>query len=364
MEVVLIGLQFAGKSAVLDLLAAVEGPSPAQRGSQRRLSLRLPDPRLDSLAELLKPKKKTPVALSIVDPPPSGSDERSGRGGKGDPFAYARTADGLILVIGAFESPKAPHPTGSVNPVRDMKTVLSDMILADLVVLESRLERIGSMLKVGKKPESPLEVPLLERCKETLEAESPLSDIEFNQDELKLLSGFSLMTVKPILAVINVGERTPGERGPCHDREALITELLDEFPNTKAVAVCAPLELELAGMDPKDAGEFMEAEGIRRLGGEKILEALLGTCGRITFYTVIRDEARAWAVPRGSSAVDAAAAVHTDMGRGFIKAEVLSWRDLLDCGSLGSAREKGLLRLEGRDYEVQDGDVITIKFST
>ncbi len=363
MEVALVGLKYSGKSTVFDLLAGGEGTQPAGGTGPRRAALKVPDLRLDALAELLKPKKKTHVGISVVDLPP-GTERRSARAGSaGDPYTEARAADGLILVLRAFESPQAPHPEGSIDPSKDMKALISELILADLVVLEGRLERIEKMLKVGRKPENPLEVPTLERCKAALENENPLSGLELSRDEVKLLSGFAPMTLKPALAVLNVGEKDPGAAGAIASRDQITTEFIENFPDTKAIAVCAPLEMELGGMPSEDAAEFMEAEGIGKLGDEVILESLPDVCGRITFYTVIRDEARAWSVSRGSTAAEAAGAVHTDMQRGFIKAEVIGWRELIECGSIAAAREKGLLQIEGRDYEVRDGDVITVKFA-
>lgn len=359
----MVGLQFAGKSAVFDLLAAAAGSVPPQGVGLRRLMIQLPDTRLDQLAAVLKPKRKTQATVSLLDPHQQGAEEGRGKADERDPFAGFRTADGLIAVIRAFESPHVPHPAGSVDPLRDMRAVLSELILADLVVVDARAEKIQRLAKVGKKPENPLEADLVERCKSSLEGESPLRSLDLGPDEKKLLSGFSLMTLKPMLAVLNVGEREPGRAGAAPDRDEILARFLSEFPDIKAVAVSAPLELELAGMDSDDAREFMEAEGIKRLGGEVILESLPWVCGRIAFYTVVKDEARAWLISEGSTAAQAAGAVHTDMEKGFIKAETIGWRDLVECGSLAGARERGLLRLEGRDYVVTDGDVMTIKFS-
>lgn len=371
MEFALVGTPFSGKSTVFDLLAASQSASPPAGPGLRRLTLKLPDPRLETLGKLLKPEKTTPISVSFLDPAPKGIEESKSRTGRADPFASMRGADALILVVRAFDSPEVPHPAGSVDPLRDISVMRSEMILADLLVLEGRLEKILRMAKVGKKPENPLEVPLLERCKEALETEKPLNDMELRKDEVRMLSGFSLMTVKPVLTVINVGERAPGdqaEQDPEKRRpggtEAVLAEVLAKSPDTRPVAVCASFELELAELDPHEAREFMEAEGITKPGGERILELLPEVSGRITFFTVLGKEIRAWALAKGSTAVQAAGAVHSDMEKGFIKAETISWKDLVESGSAGAAREKGLIRLEGRDYLVRDGDVITVRFSS
>jgi GTP-binding protein YchF len=363
MEIALVGLQFAGKSTVFDLMAAAVGAAGPHGTGSRRLTVELPDTRLDKLAAVLEPEKVTQATLSLLDPAQSGVDEGRGRAVERDPLSDLRTCDGLIGVIRAFQSPLAPHPAGSVDPLRDMRGLLSELILADLVVVDARVEKIQRLAKVGKKPENPNEAGVLERCKSALESESPLKALNLGPDEKKLLSGFSLMTLKPMLAVLNVGERNPADSKEVPDRGEISARFTSEFPDTSTVAVCAPLELELAGLSMDEAGEFMQAEGIERLGGELILEALPTACGRITFYTVVRGEARAWLIPKGSTAAQAAGAVHTDMEKGFIKAETIGWRDLVQCGSLAASRERGLLRLEGREYVVRDGDVMTIKFS-
>jgi GTP-binding protein YchF len=363
-EFALVGTPYAGKSTVFDLLAANQSVSPPHGLGLRRLTLKLLDPRLDALAALFKPEKTTPISVSILDPAPQGAEDAKGRAGRADPFSAMRAADALILVIRAFDAPQVPHPAGSVDPLRDISVMTSEMMLADLVVIEGRLERIKRMAKVGKPAENPLELPLLERCREALEAEKSLGDMDLRQDELKVLSGFALMTVKPMLTVLNVGERPPGEESGADRREALIAEVSAKSPDTWPVAICASLELELAGLDPQEAREFMEAEGIGKLGGERILELALKVAGRITFFTVLGKEIRAWALPKGSTALQAAGAVHSDMEKGFIKAETTSWGELVDSGSPAGAREKGLMRLEGRDYVVQDGDVLTIRFSS
>lgn len=359
MELALIGLQNSGKSAVFDLIAGPDRSVP-QTMPERRVMLRLPDPRLDALSRLLKPKKTTPATASVLDPAPGGKDE--GREG-GDAFAGARTADGLIVVLRAFEAPAIPHPSDTIDAVRDMRGVLSELLLSDLVVVDGRLDKIARRAKVGVKPENPLEIKLLERCRASLENEEPLKELQLSPGETKLLSGFGLLSTKPMLAVLNVGESTPKPDGATPDRRKRLATFVEAFPGTAALSVCAPLELELAGMERGDAREFLEAEGIENLGGWAILEALPAVCRRVIFYTVVRDEIRAWTIPAGATAAEAAGAVHTDMEKGFIKAEIVGWEDLVALGSTAAAREKGLLRLEGREYEVQDGDVITVRFS-
>jgi GTP-binding protein YchF len=358
-EVALVGLQNSGKSAVFDLLTG-PGSLVPQTGAERRATLKLADPRLEALTGTLNPKKTTQAALSLVDPPPAGRAE--GRGGA-DPFAPSRTADGLIVVLRAFDAPEVPHPADTVDFVRDMGTVRSEIILTDLVVLDGRLEKIEKLSKVGRKPENPQEVNLLERCRASLEAEKPLGELELSPPELKLLSGFGLMSTKPQMALLNVGETGAAVEGESGGAEALLAHFRASFPDTSVLPVCAPLELELAEMEPEDAREFMDAEGLERLARPAILEALTAVCGRITFFTVIKDEVRAWTVPDGATAAQAAGAVHTDMEKGFIRAEVIGWKGLVKYGSYAAARDGGDLRLEGREYRVQDGDVLTVRFS-
>jgi ribosome-binding ATPase YchF (GTP1/OBG family) len=178
-----------------------------------------------------------------------------------------------------------------------------------------------------------------------------------------MLSGFGLLSTKPLMAVVNVGEAAVGDGEESPGREGFAGQLEDAFPGVGVSAVCAPLELELAAMEPEEAAEFLAAEGLDEPGGPAILRSLGPVCRRVTFFTVIKEEVRAWLVPEDCVAAQAAGAVHTDMERGFIKAEVIGWRDLVDCGSIAAARERGLLRLEGREYVVRDGDVLTVRFS-
>lgn len=359
MEVALVGLQNSGKSSVFDLLVG-PGSSAPQTGAERRAAIRVPDPRLEALSATLSPKKTTQAALSLIDPPPATLS--AGRGGT-DPFASARNADGLIAVLRAFEAPDVPHPYDTIDVKRDMDAIRSEIILADLVVLDARLEKIGKLLKVGRKPENPLEQGLLERCKECLEAEKALGDISLSPPELKLLSGFGLLSTTSMLAVLNVGESGPGKGEGPSEREAILAQFRAAFPDIATLPVCASLEIELASMEPDDAEEFLRAEGLDRPGAPAIVETLTAVCGRVTFYTVIKEEVRAWTIPAGSGAAQAAGAVHTDMEKGFIKAEVIGWKELIDCGTVAAARDQGVLRLEGRDYRVKDGDVLTVRFS-
>ena len=312
-EFALVGTPFSGKSTVFGLLAASQGISPPAGPGLRRLALKLPDPRLQALAEIFKPEKTTPVSISLIDPAPQGTEEARSRTGRIDPFAAVREADALLLVVRAFDAPQVPHPTGSVDPVRDISAMRSEMILADLVVLDARIEKIQHMAKVGKKPENPLEVPLLERCREALEAEKPLIDLDLRDDENRLLSGFGLMSVKPMLTVINTGERPPAEEGLESGKggdpalgKAVLAEVQAKSPDTRPVAVCASLELELAELDAGEAREFMEAEGITEPGAERILGLLPEIAGRIAFFTVLGKEIRAWSLVKGSTALQAA----------------------------------------------------------
>jgi len=357
LEFALVGPAFSGKSSVMDLLARGGDLPPST--ALRKLTVKMRDPRLEALSAALEPKKTTPVTATVVDPP-AGASATSAEG-SADRFAHARTADGLIAVLRAFTASEVPNPAGAVDPVRDMRALLSDLVLADFVVVEGRLERIARMRKVGKKPESPLEEPLLEKCRAALEDDNPLASLELQNGELRLLSGFGLLTLKPLLAVLNVGEAAPGDGGAT--RRAVLANFGDAFPDIRALAVCAPLETELAAMEEAEAREFMESEGIEVLGCDSIAQALGPTSGRITFFTVIRDEIRAWAVPAGTTALRAAGAIHSDMEKGFVKAEAIGWKELVECGSTSAAREKGLLRLEGREYVVRDGDVLTVRFS-
>jgi hypothetical protein len=334
----LLGLPQSGKTTVFEII--LRGASAAATTGSGREHLgvvRVPDPRLDRLAALLRPRKAVHPQIQFVDAPAAVAG-KSARGP--DLFAAVRGCDALALVLRDFDGG---------DPLAERRTLEAELILNDLALVEGRLERIEKELKVGKRT-GEREAALLRRCRQGLESERPLREERLEPEEEKLLRGFQLLTRKPLLVIHNQGERGG-------------TRPLPLGPGTEAVALRARLERDVLALPPEERARFREELGVPEDALSIVIRACYRLLGLVTFFTVGEDEVRAWPVRRGARAVEAAGEIHTDMARGFIRAEVIPWDRLLEAGSEKGARERGWQRLEGRDYEVQDGDCITIRFS-
>ena len=261
-----------------------------------------------------------------------------------------------------FRDPSVPHPSGAIDPARDVRTMEDEIILADLGVVERRLERLERDLKKGNTPELGKEREILVRCKTALEAGQPLRALGLSPDEAKRLRGFQLLSAKPLLLVLNLDEADL----PKAD-EAVRIAGLESFmagAATRAVPICAKIELEIAQLEPADAAAFMTDLGLRESGLDRVIRASYDLLGYISFFTVGEDECRAWSIPRHTSAVLAAGEIHSDISRGFIRAEVVGYDQLIARGTLAACRDHGELRLEGKEYVVNDGDVINFRHAT
>ncbi|MGB9722882.1 MAG: redox-regulated ATPase YchF [Chloroflexia bacterium] len=363
MHITLIGLPLSGKTTVFNALTGqreVVGPG-AGRMEAHRAMVKVPDARLDWLAGLFRPRKVTPAEVCFVDL--AGIPQGTARQGLPAPFLAAiGEADALIHVLRAFENPRAPHPAGSVDPERDLALLDDEFLLADLAVVERRLERLEQ--EIPKLPRSEKEArqhehALLQRIKAALEEETPLRDLDILPEEEKILRGFNFLTLKPALILLNIGEERLGEG------ETLAQSLGTAYRHRRCAvaAMCAEWEMELGELAPEEAAEFRQALGLFEPAASRIIRLAYDLLGQITFFTFVSEEVRAWPLRRGSTAVEAAGTVHTDMARGFIRAEVVHFEALREAGSLPEARRRGTLRTEGRDYIVQDGDICTFLFT-
>jgi hypothetical protein len=318
----------------------------------------VPDDRLDRLAAQYNPKKLTHASVEYVDVAAIGQEAL-----KETAFlTNLRTVDALAHVLRAFDDPAIPH-VGDINPLRDAKTVDFDLIVSDLGQVEKRLERVEKDLKKMKSPELEREHDLLNRCKAHLETEAPLREMDISADDEKRIRGFMFLSQKPILYVINVNEsQTLGA-----DLDAAVAKYnLAEFAarrNAGATAICGKVEAELADMSDEEAQEFLSSYGLTESGLTRLIRKTYELLGVISFFTIGEDECRAWTVQKDSRAQAAAGAIHSDLEKHFIRAETIHWDKLLESGSEANARAKGLLRLEGKDYIVQDGDVLHIRHS-
>jgi ribosome-binding ATPase len=358
----LIGFPSAGKTSLFQLLtSAREAPRTGGGKSDANVGVsRVPDERLDKLTALFNPRKHVPATVEFADIAGVGG-VRSGAQALLD-VAPFRNADALLHVVRMFRDPSVPHPAGSVDPARDVRTMEDEVILADLGVVERRLERLERDLKKGSNAELTREKDILLRCRSALEEGKPLRALDLTGDDAKRLRGFQFLSAKPLLIVLNLDE---ADLPKADDAIALAgLEAFIAGANTRAVPICARIELEIAQLDPEDAAAFMADLGLRESGLDRVIRASYDLLGYISFFTVGEDENRAWSIPRHTTAVLAAGEIHSDISRGFIRAEVVTYDALMARGTLAACRDHGELRLEGKEYIVQDGDVINFRHAT
>ena len=357
----LIGFPSSGKTALFQLLtSAREAPRGGGKQDANVGVSRVPDERLDKLTALFNPRKHVPATVEFADIAGVGG-AKTGAAALLDVAAF-RNADALLHVVRMFRDPSIAHPSGSVDPARDVRTMEDELILADLGVVERRLERLERDLKKGTAPELKKEQEILVRCRAALEDGKPLRTLELGGDDAKRLRGFQFLSAKPLLLVLNLDE----EDLPKVERAAQLAgiESFITGANTRAVPICAKIELEIAQLDAADAQAFMADLGLKESGLDRVIRASYDLLGYISFFTVGEDENRAWSIPHNTPAQLAAGEIHSDIQRGFIRAEVVRYEHLLARGTLAACRDHGELRLEGKEYVVQDGDVINFRHAT
>jgi ribosome-binding ATPase len=356
----LIGLPSSGKTTLFQLMTSIHD-TPRGKGDVNIGISKVPDERLDKLTAMYNPRKRVPATVEFTDIVAT----RGGAQALVDVAGY-KNADALVHVVRAFRDPAVAHPAGSIDPARDAQTMEDELILADLGVAERRLERIEKDLKKGKSAELQKERDLVQRCKEALEHGTPLRALQLAGDDLKMLRGFQFLSAKPLLLVINLDENDVAEVGADVARAAEKTGLraLLAHASTRAIALCASIELEISQLGADDANAFLADLGLHESGLDRVIRTSYDLLGYISFFTVGEDECRAWSIARSTPAQLAAGEIHTDIQRGFIRAEVVAYDALVARGSMAACREHGEVRLEGKDYVVQDGDIINFRFAT
>lgn len=365
LDIGIIGLPKSGRTTVFNALT--KGQVDTARYSQEAASAhlgvaRVPEPRLTVLADMLHPKRVVPATTRYIDIGASVRDLAKDKGIGGQLLNQLSTVDALINVVRAFKDESLPHVAGSLDIDRDIADMNLELTFSDLALMERRLGRIETSLKAAKPPERPgllHEQELLMRIKASLEKDVPVRELALSAEETRIIAGYQFLSAKPLLIAVNIGE----DQLP--QAESLEAGLNSHYarPKCRAIALCGKLEMELAQLDDSAVEELRAGYGLRESGADRTIKFSYELLGLISFFTIASGEVRAWSIPVGTEAVRAAGKIHSDMERGFIRAEVISYADLVKSRNVAEARKKGLLRLEGRNYIVQDGDVITFLFN-
>lgn len=319
----------------------------------------VPDERLDVLTKMYNAEKTTHAIVEFVDI--AGLVKGASKGeGLGNKFlAHIREVDAIAQVVRCFENPNIVHVDGSIDPLRDIETINLELIFADIETVEKRLDKAKKMLKSDKKYQS--EIDCLERIKKHLEEEKPVRTMEFNEDETEMLKEIMFLTAKPILYICNVSEEQLENSE--NDENVMKVKEYAKSENTIAIPLCAKIEEELTGLEEEDKQEMLEALGLEESGLDRVIKESYSLLGLMSFLTAGEPEVRAWTIKKGTKAPVAAGKIHSDIQRGFIKAEIVSYDDLIREGSMSAAKEKGLVRSEGKEYIMQEGDIVLFKFN-
>lgn len=357
MEVGIIGLAQSGKTSLYNALtrSAVElfGSQEVHVGV-----ISVPDPRFEHCVRMCNPKKITPASIKFTE---GGAKIERGERQEGDKFGTdffvsVRNTDALVLVVRAF-----PDPTEEANPLRDAEKILEELLLADMTIVESRWERLEkARVQKRQNPTEAAEQQVLNKIKAHLEAEKPIRTLELTEDERRNVKSYAFVSAKPVLIVANIGEDEIGTELP-----ASLAPLVDYATpqNISVTALCAKVEMEVAQMEPDDEREFLGAMGIEEAARDRLIRAAYSALGLCSFFTVGEDEVRAWTITKGTNAVNAAEKIHSDLARGFIRAEVIAFADFEQAGGCwDEAKAAGKLRLEGKEYVVKDGDIMHVRF--
>jgi GTP-binding protein YchF len=365
MQVAIIGLARSGKTTVFNTLTAGSAETGGFAGATVNVGVvKVPDARLTKLTEMFKPKREVPADVTYVDlpAPPLSADGHEPAEIPADQLARLRTAEELLHVVRVFDAPAVAHPLGSVDPWRDVEQLDLEFVLADLAVVERRIDKLRAQGHHGTPAEreaNDRELELLERLAPPLREGTPLRDVELSDDEAKRVRGFRFLTEKPVLLLLNIDEADVARAAD------IVTDFSTRYQHrhSHVEALSAEIEMEIGQLEPAEAAAFRADLGLAEASLERVIRLSYRLLGLISFFTAGPDETRAWTIADGSTAVDAAGAIHSDLARGFIRAEIVSYDDLLEVGSMAEARRHGKLRSEGKAYRVKDGDLVEILFN-
>ena len=363
MKVTIIGLPNSGKTRNFNALTrgTAETTSYSPSIAPNIGIARVPDPRLSPLADIFHPRKTVPAEVNYVDI--AGSPKALSSKGEigGELLNYLSTADALLQVVRVFEDAEMPHPDGSINPARDIATLDMELAFSDIAIIERRLAKLKTNLRGARASERDLylkEQALLEKIKAGLDQDTPIRQQKLSGSELKTLSNYQFLTAKPMLVILNIGE------SQLPQASTLEQETKSVYPQFAIIALCGKLETELSQLSDSEADEFRQTMNLPATSAlDRVIDLSHNLLGLISFFTVGSDEVKAWTIHTGTPAPKAAGKVHSDMERGFIRAEVINYEDMIKCGSMAEARKQGLLRVEGKTYIIQDGNIATFLFN-
>ena len=359
-DIGIIGLAKSGRTTVFNALT--KGTADTEGVASHTRIARVPEPRLKTLDDMLQPKKVVPAEVTYHDTGTSDKGLVKEKGISGQLLAELSTVDAIISVVRGFTDESVPHIEGSVDAERDIATMDLELAFSDLAIIERRLQKIGISLKGAKQLERQdllREQEMLMKMKADLEKDTPIRELKLTPGEAKTIANYQFLSAKPLLIVVNIGEDQLPQAA------SLEAELNSHYsrPKCRIITLCGKLEMELAQLDNSAAESFRTEFGISESGLDRTIKSSYELLGLISFFTIASGEVKAWSIQNGTNALKAAGKIHSDMERGFIRAEVISYDDLMKCGSVAEGRKRGLLRLEGKDYVVQDGDVITFLFN-
>lgn len=360
MQIGIVGLPYSGKSTLFQTITkTLLDPNELTRSEALQAVIKVPDERLDKLTEMFNPQKKVNAAIEVVDVVGLQKGDSGSTQFTGNFLAKVKTNDALVQVVRLFNNESVPHPDGSINMMRDIDSFETEFIISDMALIEKRIENIKKQIMKTNDEKLKREVPILEKCLELLQNETPLREHDFSKDEMLILKTYQLLSIKPMLIALNFDETQ------INDTEKYIDELIKKKVghNTKTLCFFGKIEMEMAELSEDDAKVFMADYGITESALDALIRASYDLLGLQSFFTVGEDECRAWTIRKGMNAQEAAGEIHSDFFKKFIRAEVVSYDDYVELGSFAKAKEAGKWRLEGKEYVVKDGDIVSVRHS-
>ncbi len=360
MQIGIVGLPYTGKSTLFQTITKTHlDPNDLSKSEIHQAIVKVPDTRLDKLTEMFNPKKQVNATIEFVDVVGLQKGDSGSTQFTGNFLAKVKTNDALVQVVRLFDDDAVPHPDGSINMMRDINSFETEFILSDLAIVEKRLETIKKQILKTQDEKLKREVPVLEKCSELLQEEKPLRDYNFSKEDLLILKTYQLLSIKPMLIALNFDE------SQINDTEKYLNELVKNKlgHNTKALTFFGQIEKEMADLSEEDVKAFMSDYGITESALDKLIREAYDLLGLQSFLTAGDDECRAWTIKKGMNAQEAAGEIHSDFFKKFIRAEVVHYDDFIEAGSFAKAKEVGKWRLEGKEYIVKDGDIISVRHS-